>query len=705
MTAVLAIAVLANLGPQYGAVGLTFGLAFLLWNGWLAGSWLAPHEQRHWQLAVGLVAQFALLTVAGAGAYWLYQLNPLAIGLLLIAAPMVWLKLRAQQPMKPAAIYRDFLRGLPRTLGVSTWLTAAVLVFAAVHFRWLQAAATTGAIRTPWQVTPRGFFLNYLLLVLASLTLAWRTDRAGRRLPVTMLATAAGLAVPLLVYPLGFGFDSIIHQATEREIFSAGEITPKPPYYIGQYALVVTLGRLLAAPIVAVDRLAAPLGLLLVAAYLYRPWRTISTAAALPLLLLLMPYAALSVTTPQTLGNLWVLLTVLTVAFGALDESFRRFRALSVLTAAAAMVTHPIAGVPAIVAAAAGWMISTGDRRGSLAPAKKIGLALTVATGALALPLLFLLQAKLNGYPFADVWNLQLLPQRIWELRSAWLPGLPRSSAPLLDFAYAVDRYRWWMIAAIAGVGIAALPYRSRWRTAAPPITASASMLGSFLVLIVGMQFPQLVAGEQLVFPKRAWELAQLSLLPLLIIGGAALFDRCRRVGVLRAALFILLPAFLTAQLYLAYPRADRYQFDHGFNVTASDIAAVRHVAADAAGDYLVLANQMTAAAAVREFGFSRSYPAADGSQRRYFAYPIPTGEPLYLRYLEMVERRGNRQVARDAAALVAADIRSVYFILDGYWDGFNLVAEQAKREADRWWEIGDGQAIVFRYVLVAPPP
>lgn len=702
LTALLIAAALANLRWQNAAVGLMFGIGYLWWCARLAGRVLAPQEPRRWQLLVGLLGHLALLAVAGSLSYWGYRLNGTMIAVLVAMLPLVWLALPHGRGQPEKAIrQRDVLRGLPRTMGVTTWLLLGFVGLITLAFWQLITAATTEAIRTPWQVVSPTFWVAFTGAAAALVGLHLRTDRAGRRLLGTLVLIAVASSVALVVYPLGYGFDPFIHQAAERLIAATGVIRPKNPYYIGQYALVVPLARLLGLATTAIDRAAAPVGVLLVAALAYWPWRRHHpTAAALPLVLLLLPLSSVIATTPQGLANLWTVATALAVtlpATPAAQTTRQQWLPFALLTAAAAAVTHPIAGVPAFTLVSFGmiarWRVAT--RRARLWSPLLASLAV-FALAVIALPLLFILNAKRNGLNPADVWQ----PGSLTAVAApALLPSLPTSTQPLLDFAAGLAANRGWLLVAFAALGLGWFWSQRKTAGALPVLATSLALLATSAVLRP-MQFPELVTEEQAVFARRTLELASLVLLPLLIAGAQALLVRINREPILRLAAVTLGAATLTAAVYLAYPRVDRYRVDRGYNLTATDIAAVHLVRNDARGEYLVLANQMTSAAAIREFGFSPSYPAADRAGHQYYAYPIPTGQPLYQHYLAMVYQSPSRETAQRAARLVAAEIRSVYFILNRYWDNFDAIASTAERLADRWWTVDEGRALVFRYDL-----
>jgi hypothetical protein len=142
--------------------------------------------------------------------------------------------------------------------------------------------------------------------------------------------------------------------------------------------------------------------------------------------------------------------------------------------------------------------------------------------------------------------------------------------------------------------------------------------------------------------------------------------------------------------MYVSYPRYDAYELVRSFNTSRYDIEAVRFIEADAKGDdYVVLANQAVSAAAVREFGFRKYY---DGN----FFYPIPTGNKLYQTYLSMVYQMPSKNTARRALELTG--VSTVYFVLNDYWHEAERLKEEASREADASFNIGNEKITVFKY-------
>ena len=147
-----------------------------------------------------------------------------------------------------------------------------------------------------------------------------------------------------------------------------------------------------------------------------------------------------------------------------------------------------------------------------------------------------------------------------------------------------------------------------------------------------------------------------------------------------------------TSSFYLTYPREDAYASSHGYNVSEADIQAV-HLIEELAENkpYIVLANQSVSAAAIQEIGF-RYYG-------NLFFYPIPTGNLLYQKFLEMNERP-DREIAREALELVPmhGDVDTLFYIVNDYWWQAPRLIETSKTIANDWRSVGGGAVHVFRF-------
>ena len=125
------------------------------------------------------------------------------------------------------------------------------------------------------------------------------------------------------------------------------------------------------------------------------------------------------------------------------------------------------------------------------------------------------------------------------------------------------------------------------------------------------------------------------------------------------------------------------------------DIDTVRFIESDASQDYIVLANQQTSVAALKEYGFTRYYKTENNES--IFYYPIPTGGPLYPFFLSMVNDRPKRSTMLSAMELAGVEIG--YLTISKYWWASSKLIDEAKLEASSWSSINEGNIHIFKFV------
>jgi hypothetical protein len=145
----------------------------------------------------------------------------------------------------------------------------------------------------------------------------------------------------------------------------------------------------------------------------------------------------------------------------------------------------------------------------------------------------------------------------------------------------------------------------------------------------------------------------------------------------------------VTTSLYFSYPRDDVYYYERGFNTSIHDFQAVRYLEEITNEPYAVLANQQVGAAALTEFGF-RYF------DHKYFFYSIPTGDPLYQIYWNIVYQDAGREEIKKASELTGAKIIYVHF--PSYWFNLNKMRKNLTPQADKVLEMEGGVGFEFRY-------
>jgi hypothetical protein len=537
------------------------------------------------------------------------------------------------------------------------WGLIPLPALVAVCFLVLSRSQIDAAVNTPWGAVPAIFWVSLALAAVSGAALFLRAGDRTVTLAVLLLV-GLGVSIAAVLYRIGYGYDPFVHQAAEQHILQFGAIAPKTPYYAGQYALAIALARLTTLPIHALDVWLLPLltaigiaGSIGVASRARRA----SSGPFAAVLLALLPLAPFIDATPFGLAALYCLLAAI---LGLGTEKEPRHKAGVWLFAAASLLTHPIAGVPAIVFAALMQFRSWKIR----APIAVLGAGI--------LPLLF--AAANHGLSFS--WS------RIGAI------GLPFET-PFTRFHALGDPLYALGAAAALTIILGVIANRAY-------LVAAASAALSGLLVAASIDFSYLPDSEQGGYAARLMVIALLIAAPAAAAAIAKLIAKAaglpwRSLGIIAAVAF-----FFTGGVYLAYPRADGYVLSKGWNTSSTDIAAVRSIAADA-GDapYIVLAAQPVSAAALQEFGFFRYFDTNEG---QVFAYPVPTGGPLYQYYLKMIYDEPSSEYMKQAMDL--AGVKLGYFVVNSYWTRSDHIISRARETSQKWFGI-DNADYVFKYL------
>ncbi len=602
-----------------------------------------------------LLALSGSLTYLAVGLYW-----PLRVALLLLSLVGSWW-LAGRFPLNSANQQTE----TPRQKR-EWWIVAAYLLCLIAGLAILLDGRSNRPLISPWDTVSNLEFLAFGLGSLCLLLL----DR-WRALPRILLITHYlwAFSVFIIVYAIGYGFDPFIHEASIRAIETSGRIAPLTPYYLGQYSLVSIFHGIFGGNLSRWSQLLVP-GLASLLLPLLWPRRSSG------LILLLFSFALFTLTTPQNLAYLFLAAAVLLASRSVLSKGETLFLWL---LAGAALLTQPIAGIPACFLALA----VTLEKRFS--PRRQAWLRFALfAAFTLAVPLALYLFSSPGSTA------VSLRQPDLASLLAGLFPGNPQRESWWLNFTYLFAANRGWLYAALGICGIVAA-WRSGRHTLINRLVWPAIALFLSAIAASFLSFHSLIEYERSDYPLRLLIIAGLFMLPFAACPLDNLLDRLR-VLKLRSGwpLYLLLGALLAASFYLSYPRFDRYHNSHGYAVSQADVMAVDWIEQDAAGaEYVVLANQQVSAAALRQLGFKKYYPGD------IFFYPIPTGGPLYKEYLNMTSRPAT---ATMSAAMNLAGVQLAYFVLDDYWFEADKIAPEAELIAEHVERIAGGQVRVYRF-------
>lgn len=690
-------ALVGNLLELHLILQAPFGVSYLVSAGTIIAYLLGI---RHIPTAAGIGTTVFILLPLAIGGSLLYSLGSLGIierhilfFLPIIGAASVW-ALTSKKKSSPLQlpVSNPHLVLPSRTLW-GVWV--CFIFFALFFFSQLLTLKTTRSVLGPWSVTTDSVFLAYIFLLLTLIVIQLTVRSLNARLASFMLFFFATHSLLLLLFPLGFGFDPHLHLATERVIFDEGVITPKTPYYIGYYVLTVLLSWMTGIPLEHVNAAANPvIATLLVGPLLFilasrLPFRTSVATALVPLLFFVFPLPFIPLSTPWNL-SMTLALAFSISTFVQLFERRMLFRLVQAICACAALTLHPLVGLPLL-----GIFLLNLLTLGHHTWYRRIGSALVFFLSLASVPGAFLLLATIS--PQLSL-SLHIPPAREFlELIPSILPSFQTRFHALLDLIYFFRSNAIPLLLASLAYGMWILKKNVvRSEVALLHLGSIGIPLVSAALLFFFFDFSSLISYEQHEFASRLLMLSYVIALPTALYGLISISERSftPHVNGLRYGFFSLFIVLIGSAFYLSYPRNDAYASFHGYNVSKADIAAVRAIHADmGTREAVVLSNQVLAAASIREFGFTR-YIHDDASNQTIFYYPVPTGSPLHMLYLQMREHP-SRLVADEAMRLGKADI--LYFAIHRYEEHFAFLKKRALQSANRSFQISDA-LFIFVY-------
>ncbi len=675
-------------------IGLTFGPAYLVFFSLMLGSIFFAKKSQIFKFLYGFLFLISGISFLGTLIYYFYQLNNFSIAALIVFIPLVVIiffknktGIEVEHDFQPVQVSPHLLR--------TSFLVAAFIFLTILNLRFLINSGTTEAIRSPWKIIPFEFFLTYFGASAILLFFIFKSQKETLNLILTSVHTFLTVSLVLFIYKIGYGFDPFIHQATEKVIATQGFILPKPFYYLGQYSLVVFLAKIFQAPVEWIDKLLLPsLIAIFLPATIYFSLKPLTqknqlpNASLLPLLILTLPFTSFIATTPQGLANFYLLTIIflsILVLYREIPISYLWFLGFTTL------FIHPLAGIPTLIfLSLLNLVVIFKKEKGFIEILRKITLAGSFILATVAIPLIFVFISFFLKDSAAAV--LLKFPK---ELTLDWhLPVWFNHFQPIYDLIYTYGKNVPFILLTLCFVGYFLVRKR---------LPFSLIYISTFVVLIVNyvlvrffINFSRIIQYEQQTFSQRILEMSFYFLIPLFLFALYKFFEKLAASSRLLKFFFILFFSLLiTFSLYYSYPKDDGedYHIDRGYSVSSSDITAVHAIAQDAGEkNYIVLANQMVGAAALREFGFKKYYG-------QNFYYSIPTGYPLYQYYLKMVYDEPSLAVIEEAADLTG--VRLVYFVINKYWTEFDKIVEKAKKITDDWTVINEGALYIFKYQLL----
>ncbi len=630
------------------------------WIGFIVGGWML----------------LLLTTVVFTGVYLTGIVN---IGMTWIAFTVV----TALAYFFPKLNQRSFSVGAAIKADISIPL---LFVFLAGDF-WLLVSGllsrTNTALVSPWNVLPSVIFLIYLLTTVALWSFLRTAPKIVGLLSVSFHVFVA-ISICLSVYGIGFGFDPFVHRAIVQTIVTDGGLTPFSLLYSGQYALISFTHLLTGIPIRLLDIWFVPLlvslflptlfYIALTTAWKQRPRESL---VVLPLLLFV-PFLPFTFTVPYHLALIAFLVTLLFLpSIGTVAGLF-----LVIGSAVVSFFFHPLIGIPACVLAIGGWVYMKTHYRLSVG----IFIAFLLAC---SVPIGYGVHNYLQGGGVLTI-------QNPWLHRDGFLAlfrdPFPSSEKPV---------HWWWNILhAIGRVGpwvamlVAALMVRSKEARAWRPFIGMilVGFIGCLILLSTSFVFEDIISYEQLEFALRLSHVLPYLGLPFLCVAVCSLL--AHKKDWISLGPILLTSILLTISWYVTYPTDDPKAYGFGPSVSQADVRAV-HVVEELSGGapYIALSNQMTSAAHLQEYGFTKTI---DNNGKNMLYYALPTGGDLYPFYEKIVGGSSVNETMQQA--MEVAGVSQGYFLLSGYWWGAEPLSHVLKSAADATMIVGDRELFIYSF-------
>ncbi|MFA5163518.1 MAG: hypothetical protein WC441_03240 [Patescibacteria group bacterium] len=627
----------------------------------------------------------SLIAIFGAGIYYFYALNRFGLVITLALSVSAWLfimkRLFRDKPEKT----KEEDKPEKNLLNLILLATYTLIYLALFYILW--SKQSDRPLISPWEIVP-GYF--WPLFILLNLTLIFILSRRYIRTNVKLVCLTfhylINFSVALLIYKINYGFDPFIHQATLELIAKNGSVDPKPLYYLGEYSLIISLHKIFGFSIYWLNRLLVPfIAAIFLPAALSKfltsfkgDAKSNNTILLAILGLLALPFSIFIISTPQNLAYIFLILSLL--------ASFDQKKNLTVSTifSLAACAVHPLAGLAGL-----GWLAFLAfDKYRNLVPnnRRKLIIRIIFSLFCLSWPIAF--YASTGGGFKLNAWS-DIISQ-------LWLPSsfFPNQENIFLNFSYFIYFNYPGLIAILVALGL--YNYYKTRPTDSRFAYLNLASLGIAIAWVLSnlLSFNSLIDYEQNNYARRLLVILVIFQLPFLLWLIESFMTKVLKAKPLEKIIWsLLLALLLSVSLYTSYPRRDNYLNSRGYAVSRADIEAVNFIDKNSQGDYVVLANQQTSAAALKELGFDHYYPSPSGP---IYFYPIPTGGPLYQFYLDMVYKKPDRASVLKAMDLVGVD--EAYFVINKYWKDSRRIIENAKLEADSFESINKGEIYVFRY-------
>ncbi|MCD4761273.1 hypothetical protein K8R42_05260 [bacterium] len=684
---IITIVILANIQWIHsGVLGVAFGLLYLWFNSKKIAEILYPKTHRGLKNVLGLLSILAYISLVYTLAYHIYQINFWIFLFIFLSIPLIIEILSRYFNVKHYFLSNvQFVSPNLKNIRKS-FLPLAVFILDIILFIALFKKASLGIIRSPWELLNYKFWALFIisnLILVASII----DKKSAKNILLISWHFLLLSSIGIILYPLGFGYDSFIHQAAIKTIADNGTIQPRLFLYIGQYGQTFFLHHLSQISLATINKLLLPLFFSLIwpAGLFYGLRYGLNWSSKISYLSVLwslsIGFSFAIMTTPQSMAYLIFALFIF-----ILPEINKKQITIyfAWLISVMAMTIHPLAGIPCLLFSCllAIWRLKKH---------KMIRMVLhysAVIISLVSLPLLFAIYQKVNHIHWSQIFNFNLnrlinLPAFHWS-QSYTFP---------IDMLHNLGGNQIWLYLLITLIGLYFVYKENKFIFFKRLLIFIAILTANYILINIFLSFNLQINYQRYDYVNRVAYLIGLALLPIFLTSVYFWFQSALKEKHLGQKIIIALitTIVITISTYFSYPIYDKYGNNKSFNVTATDLKTVEIIEEDAAGQpYIVLANQMIGVAAINKYGFNHYY-----NDNFYYSMPLGTNN-IYQNYLSMVEIQASREEA--LVAMDKAGVNKLYFVINNYWHSAKQAMGQAEQSANDKILIDKGVNIVFIY-------
>jgi len=684
---ILLIIILVNLHWwQSSIIGIIFGSFYVWLNSKEISDIFAESIHKGIRNIIGFITILAYIAIVYTLAYHIYEINSWIFIFILISIPLI-IEIISKYFNTKHYFFNDFDFSVirPQNLRKSI-LPLSVFILDIIIFIALFKKASVGIIRSPWELVSYKFWLVFLISNTALVTSLIDKKSYKNILLISwhflMLASIA-----IILYPLGYGYDSFIHAAALKTIAQTGTIEPRLFFYVGQYGLSFFTSDLLQISLVTANKVLLPFlfAILWPSTLFYGlkygfSWTSQNSYLA-TLWSLFVGFGFAIMTTPQSLTYL------LAAIFIFLLPEVNRKKILLYFPLIISLLTisiHPLTGVPLLFFT----IILFIWRQPKTILWSKIIKPIIYIISSLLLPALFALYQRLNGLAWSDIFHFKLWP--LFEIPS--INWLSTYSFPL-DMLYNIEESKIRLYALAVLISLYLIIKENKILFFKRLLVFIAILIANYLITKIFLSFNLQIAYQKNDYVNRISYLISIFFLPIFLTALYFLFNKTLKNNDKTKKIFvgIVTMVCIIVGTYFSYPVYDRHGNSKSFNVTATDIKTVKLIEEDSENqNYIVLANQMLGVAAIDTYGFNHYY-----NNNFYYSMPLGTAN-IYQNFLAMIESNASKEEA--LLAMDKAGVDKLYFVVNNYWHSAKQAITQAESSSNAKILVDNGVNTVFVY-------